>query len=152
MRKVFLTILCCLLVAAAAAQTRTFTTFIYNDDSISSEIQAYCNDFYPSVVRGTRGGELASLMKEAAINAAKGIGAGYVSAFIDLGVQTVASIVDRRERIRREWENTVASENTYLTHVSSISDLKDFYSVHLWPDGPQGHALQRHWLSAQEWR
>lgn len=129
MRKVLLTILCCLLVAAAAAQTRTFTTFIYNDDSISSEIQAYCNDFYPSVVRGTRGGELASLMKEAAINAAKGIGAGYVSAFIDLGVQTVASIVDRRERIRREWENTVASENTYLTHVSSISDLKDFYSV-----------------------
>ncbi len=129
MRKTLLTLLCCVMAGSVASQTRSFTTFIYNDDSISTEIQAYCNAFYPAVTRGSRSGDLGPMMKDAAVNAAKGIGAGYVSAFVDLGVKAVTGLMERRERIRSEWESTVASENMYLTHVNSISNLKDFYST-----------------------
>ncbi len=135
MKKIGILAALCLTAIAIQAQVTTTTAYIYNDDAVSEEVKQYCDQFYPNVIRGTRqarGGDeesLGALMKTAAINAAKGIGAGYVTSFIDLGVTAVVNLMQRKQRIKAEWESTVQSENVYLTSISSISNLKDFYSI-----------------------
>ncbi len=125
MKKVFV-ILCAVLCAMPLmAQTVKYTAFVYTDEGLADEIQDYSDHLRGSNSRGAFG----DLLLEASLNAAKGIGAGYVTSVVNLGVQTVAGLITRQQRLKKEWEQTVAAEDTFCTKLSTISGLKDFYST-----------------------
>lgn len=97
-----------------------YKTFIYTSDTLADEIQMI-NDAQDD----TRRFDLDLL--NASLGAVKGIGAGYVSAFIDLGVNAIGNLITRNARLKQEWEETVNKENFWTTKISSIQDVKDFY-------------------------
>ncbi len=74
----------------------------------------------------TRGylGDLLNAGKESI----KGIASGYISSFIDLGINAIGSLATRNARLKKEWEETVKAENIYTTSINSVSELNDFYS------------------------
>lgn len=100
----------------------TYETFIYTSDALSSEIQDLSNE------RAARGGYMADLGMAMA-NAGKGIAGGYVTSFIDMGVNAIASLITRPSRLKNEWEETVKAESTFETKFGTVSELNDFYSV-----------------------
>lgn len=100
----------------------TYKTFIYTSDALSSEIQDLSNE------RSSRGGYLGTL-GTAIADAGKGIAGGYVTSFIDMGVNAIASLITRPTRLKQEWEETVKAENTFETSFGTVSELNDFYSV-----------------------
>lgn len=100
----------------------TYETFIYTSDALSSEIQDLSNE------RAARGGYMADLGMAMA-NAGKGIAGGYVTSFIDMGVNAIASLITRPSRLKNEWEETVKAESTFETKFGTMSELNDFYSV-----------------------
>lgn len=100
----------------------TYETFIYTSDALSSEIQDLSNE------RAARGGYMADLGMAMA-NAGKGIAGGYVTSFIDMGVNAIASLITRPSRLKKEWEETVEAESTFETEFGTVSELNDFYSV-----------------------
>lgn len=108
------------------AQTVTYTAFIYTDESLSNEIKNYSD--MVSLHTDDRGA-FSDMLLEATLNAAKGIGAGYVTSVFDFGVQAVANLITRQQRIKQEWSQTVAAENTFCTQIHTITGLKDFYST-----------------------
>ena len=57
----------------------------------------------------------------------KGIASGYVTSFIDLGVNAIASLVTRNSRLKQEWEDMVQAENVYKTTLGTVSEVNDFY-------------------------
>lgn len=106
------------------AQTVKYTAFVYTDEGLADEIQDYSDHLCSSKSRGGFG----EILLEASLNAAKGIGAGYVTSVVDLGVQAIANLITRQQRLKQEWEQTVNAENTFVTQIHTISGLKDFYS------------------------
>lgn len=100
----------------------TYETFIYTSDALSSEIQDLSNE------RAACGGYMADLGMAMA-NAGKGIAGGYVTSFIDMGVNAIASLITRPSRLKNEWEETVKAESTFETKFGTVSELNDFYSV-----------------------
>lgn len=107
--------------AAVKAQV-TYKTFIYTSDALSSEIQDLSNE------RSARGGYIGDLGMAMA-NAGKGIAGGYVTSFIDMGVNAIASLITRPSRLKQEWEETVEAENMFETSLGTVSEINDFYSV-----------------------
>jgi hypothetical protein len=103
----------------AKEQTQNIAAIIYTSDNLSDEIQKLCDD------RDNR--SLASGMFNASLDAVKGIGGGYVTSFVNMGVNAVASLVTRNSRLQEEWEKTVTSENSWSTQVSTIQEVNDFY-------------------------
>ncbi|MCH5238111.1 MAG: hypothetical protein J1E95_09995, partial [Muribaculaceae bacterium] len=97
-----------------------YKTFIYTSDNLADEIQRV-NDEQDD----TRRFDVDLL--NATVGAVKGLGAGYVSAFIDLGVNAIGNLITRNARLQNEWEETVKKENSWSTTISSIQDIKDFY-------------------------
>lgn len=94
---VFLT---AILLISMPQQTRaqvTYKTFIYTSDALSSEIQDLSNE------NSSRGGYLGTL-GSAVVDAGKGIAGGYVTSFIDMGVNAIASLITRPSRLKQEWE------------------------------------------------
>lgn len=125
MKKVFV-ILCAIFCAMPLmAQTVKYTAFVYTDEGLATEIQNYSDHLRGSTSRGTSG----DLLLGASLNAAKGIGAGYVTSFVDLGVKAVASLVTRKQRLKQEWMETVNAENEFYTQIHTVSGIKDFYST-----------------------
>ena len=124
MKKNILIIMCCLMVSLAMAQTAEYQTFIYTSDDLADDIQQCEKDF--SIKRGDRRTFLGDLAGSS-LNAAKGIASGYVTSFIDMGVNAVASLVTRNSRLKEEWEKTVTAENTWQLQFSTVSDVNDFY-------------------------
>ena len=123
MKKTF-SILCAILCAMPLmAQTVKYTAFIYTNNRLANEIQDYSDHLRGSTSRGAFG----DLLLDASVNAAKGIGAGYVTSAVNLGVQAVASLITRQQRLEQEWSQTVDAENTFITQIHTISGLKDFY-------------------------
>lgn len=119
---VFLT---AILLISMPQQTRaqvTYKTFIYTSDALSSEIQDLSNE------NSSRGGYLGTL-GSAVVDAGKGIAGGYVTSFIDMGVNAIASLITRPSRLKQEWEETVQAENTFETSFGTVSELNDFYSL-----------------------
>lgn len=107
------------------AQTIKYTAFVYTDEGLANQIQTYSDQVRGGSTRGAFG----DLLLEASLNAAKGIGAGYVTSVVNLGVQSIASLITRNQRLKQEWEQTVNAENTFCTQIRTISGLKDFYST-----------------------
>ena len=127
MKKAFV-LLCAICCAIPLmAQTVKYTAFIYTDEGLAKQIQTYSDQVRFS--SGATRGEFGDLLLEASLNAAKGIGAGYVTSVVDLGVKTIASVITRTQRLKLEWEQTVNAENTFCTQIRTISGLKDFYST-----------------------
>lgn len=105
----------------AAAQAK-YETFIYTNDALSAEIQQL------SMERATRGSYAGTLL-HATTDAAKGIAAGYVTSFIDLGVNAIASLITRPSRLKCEWEEAVEAESVFETEFGTVSEINDFYST-----------------------
>lgn len=115
----FLFSLCaCLQVSAQQVE---FKTFIYTSNDLGEEIARHSE----LVNRKDRGylGDLFNASKESL----KGIASGYVTSFIDLGVNAIGSLLTRNARLKEEWEETVKAENIYKTKISTVSEINDFY-------------------------
>lgn len=101
------------------AQSVEYQTFIYTSEDLADEIQQQSNE------RGSRG-YLADLFM-ASKEAVKGIGAGYVTSFIDMGVNAIGSLFTHNARMKQQWEETVRAENVWQTQISTVSEINDFY-------------------------
>ena len=101
------------------AQSEEYQTFIYTSEDLALEIQQLSSE------RKSRG--YLSDLFVASKEAVKGIGAGYVTSFIDLGVNAIGSLFTRNSRLREQWEETVNKENVYETQISTVSEINDFY-------------------------
>lgn len=104
-----------------SAQQVEFKTFIYTSNDLGEEIARHSE----LVNRQDRGylGDLFNASKESL----KGIASGYVTSFIDLGVNAIGSLLTRNARLKEEWEETVKAENIYKTKISTVSEINDFY-------------------------
>lgn len=104
-----------------SAQQVEFKTFIYTSNDLGEEIARHSE----LVNREDRGylGDLFNASKESL----KGIASGYVTSFIDLGVNAIGSLLTRNARLKEEWEETVKAENIYKTKISTVSEINDFY-------------------------
>ncbi len=102
------------------AQSVEYQTFIYTNDDLANEIQSLCEER-----NSTRSymGDLFNASKESV----KGIASGYVTSFIDLGVNAIGSLLTRNSRLKNEWEETIRTENVYTPNISTISEINDFY-------------------------
>ena len=104
-----------------SAQQVEFKAFIYTSNDLGEEIARHSE----LVNRKDRGylGDLFNASKESL----KGIASGYVTSFIDLGVNAIGSLLTRNARLKEEWEETVKAENIYKTKISTVSEINDFY-------------------------
>lgn len=124
MKKIVSICVGCLMASLSMAQTAEYQTFIYTSDDLADDIQQCEHDF--SLKNGRKRGMIGELGL-ASLNAAKGIASGYVTSFIDMGVNAVASLITRNSRLKEEWEKTVTAENTWQSQISTVSDVNDFY-------------------------
>ena len=109
----------CVMPCMVMAQTEEYQTFIYTSDDLAQEIQQQSSE------RGSRG-YLADLFN-ASKESVKGIGAGYITSFIDLGVNAIGALFTRNSRMKQQWEEIVKAENVYQTQISTVSEINDFY-------------------------
>lgn len=114
---IFLSLITCIL---ASAQSIEYKTFIYTSENLADDIQRI-NDKQDD----TRRFDIDLL--NATLGASKGIGSGYISTFIDMGVNALGNLITRNARQKKEWEDMVRDENVWSTKISSIQDVKDFY-------------------------
>lgn len=103
----------------AQSQTVQYQTFIYTSDDLAQEIQQQSNELKSR-------GYLSDLFF-ASKEAVKGIGAGYVTSFIDMGVNAIGSLFTHNTRMKQQWEETVKAENVWQTQISTVSEINDFY-------------------------
>lgn len=102
------------------AQTIEYKTFIYTSEDLADDIQRV-NDSQDD----TRRFDVDLI--NATIGATKGIGAGYISTFIDMGVNAIGNLITRSARQKKEWEEMIKEENVWSTKITSVQDVKDFY-------------------------
>ena len=107
------------LTLTGTAQQVEYQTFIYTSDNLSEDIARLYDE------QKTR--DLSDLFN-ASKEAAKGIASGYITSFIDLGVNAIASLATRKSRLKKEWEETVRAENIYETQINTVSEVNDFYN------------------------
>ena len=109
-----LTLACCL-----SAQSIEYQTFIYTSDNLSEDIKR------ESEAQGQR--SVFGDMLGATTNALSGMATGYITSFVDLGINAIGSLITRKARQKAEWEETVQKENIYETTIRTVSDVNDFY-------------------------
>lgn len=119
MKKMILLLVIMITPVICFSQTVQYQTFIYTSDDLAEEISKQSEE------QGTRG-YLGSLF-DASLGALNGIASGYVTSFIDIGVNAFASLVTRNSRLKKEWEEAVKAENIYETTISTVSEINDFY-------------------------
>ena len=118
MKKSIIILLCLFWTLYSKAQGVEYQTFIYTSDELADEIAKQSEELGTS--RGYLG-DLFNASKEA------GIASGYVTSFIDLGVNAIGAFFTRNSRLKEEWEKTVKQENVYQTQISTVSEVNDFY-------------------------
>lgn len=118
-KKLFTSVLLSVMPYMSMAQTEKYQTFIYTSDDLAEEIQQQSSE------RQSRG-YLADLFM-ASKEAVKGIGAGYVTSFIDMGVNAIGSLFTHNARMKQQWEEMVRAENVWQTQISTVSEIIDFY-------------------------
>ncbi len=99
-----------------------YETFIYTDKGLADKIQRE-NESQDRDVSRRFGADLSASF----LNAGKGIASGYVTSFIDMGVNAIASLITRKSRQQEEWLQTVQSENSWSTSINTVKEVKDFY-------------------------
>ena len=120
MKKSIIILLCLFWTLYSKAQGVEYQTFIYTSDELADEIAKQSEEL------GTSRGYLGDLFN-ASKEAEKGIASGYVTSFIDLGVNAIGALLTRNSRLKEEWEETVKQENVYQTQISTVSEVNDFY-------------------------
>lgn len=120
MKKSIIILLCLFWTLYSKAQGVEYQTFIYTSDELADEIAKQSEEL------GTSRGYLGDLFN-ASKEAGKGIASGYVTSFIDLGVNAIGALLTRNSRLKEEWEETVKQENVYQTQISTVSEVNDFY-------------------------
>lgn len=120
MKKSIIILLCLFWTLYSKAQGVEYQTFIYTSDELADEIAKQSEEL------GTSRGYLGDLFN-ASKEAEKGIASGYVTSFIDLGVNAIGALLTRNSRLKEEWEETVKKENVYQTQISTVSEVNDFY-------------------------
>ena len=120
MKKSIIILLCLFWTLYSKAQGVEYQTFIYTSDELADEIAKQSEEL------GTSRGYLGDLFN-ASTEAGKGIASGYVTSFIDLGVNAIGAFFTRNSRLKEEWEETVKQENVYQTQISTVSEVNDFY-------------------------
>ena len=113
-------IMCC----TAKAQVVKYETFIYTSKDLPKEIQRVNKEQDADRTRRFGAGAISS-----AADAGKGIVSGYITSFIDMGVNAVASLVTSRARQKSEWLEEVQAENSWSTTIGNVDEMKDFYSI-----------------------
>lgn len=120
MKKTIMIILCLIWTLHSKAQGVEYQTFIYTSDELADEIAKQSEEM------GTSRGYIGDLFN-ASKESVKGIASGYVTSFIDLGVNAIGSLFTRNSRLKGEWEETIKQENVYQTQISTVSEVNDFY-------------------------
>ena len=120
MKKSIIILLCLFWTLYSKAQGVEYQTFIYTSDELADEIAKQSEEL------GTSRGYLGDLFN-ASKEAGKGIASGYVTSFIDLGVNAIGALLTRNSRLKEDWEETVKKENVYQTQISTVSEVNDFY-------------------------
>ena len=121
MRKYLLTAVFFLITAMGMAQRVEYQTFIYTSDDLADEIARQSEELCYSR------GYLADLFN-ASLDAGKGIASGYITSFVDLGVNAIGAMLTSNARHKEEWLKTVKAENTFETHIRTMSEVNDFYN------------------------
>lgn len=111
----------CLLSLEGRAQCVEYRTFVYTSDDLPEEIARQSVN-----LEATRGSYLGDLF-QAGKESLKGIASGYVTSFIDLGVNAIGALLTRNARLKEEWEQTVKAENVFETDIRTMSEINDFY-------------------------
>lgn len=109
-----------LIVLPSVAQETQYKTFVYTSNELANEISKMNGE------RDASRGYLGDLFN-ATKNSLKGIGAGYVVSFFDLGVNAIGALFTQNSRQRKAWEETVKKENVFQTVINSVSEMSDFY-------------------------
>ena len=117
-------VLLCLMPEKSLAQTAEFKTFVYTSDQLYKDIKRV-NDSQDKDPTRRFGAEVAS----STLNAGKGIASGYITSFLDLGVNAIASLVTSKAKHKSEWLQTVQEENSWSTTISNVDEIKDFYKT-----------------------
>ena len=99
-----------------------YKTFIYTSEDLANDISKLNDE------RDSSRGYLGDLFS-ATTGSMKGIAAGYVTSFIDLGVSAIGALVTRNARMKKAWEEAVKKENVYQTVINSVSEMSDFYDA-----------------------
>ena len=120
MKKSIIILLCLFWTLYSKAQGVEYQTFIYTSDELADEIAKQSEEL------GTSRGYLGDLFN-ASKESVKGIASGYVTSFIDLGVNAIGALLTRNSRLKEEWEETIKHENVYQTQISTVSEVNDFY-------------------------
>ena len=100
-----------------------YETIVYTNDKIDLLIQ---NEYRKQGGEGERG-YLGDLGK-AVLNAGKGVAGGYVTSFIDIGVNAVASLITKSANDKVKWEDIVKSENIYQETLATVEPINNFYT------------------------
>lgn len=108
----------------ANAQVAKYETFIYTSSDLPEAIERV-NARQDGNATRRFGAEVAS----STLDAGKGIASGYVTSFIDMGVNAVASLVTSKARHKSEWLETVQAENSWSTALGNVDEMKDFYKT-----------------------
>ncbi|MDR0798206.1 MAG: hypothetical protein LBN18_00380 [Dysgonamonadaceae bacterium] len=64
----------------------------------------------------------------ATLGAGKGIAGGYVTSFIDLGVNMLGTLITKNAADRKQWEEIVTAENQFQETISTEQSINDFYA------------------------
>jgi hypothetical protein len=111
--------LCTSVLFAQGEKKESYKAFIYTDESLDQLIEQS-----KEVNRGDR-----SLLFDATTTAMKGIGMGYFTSVVDLGVNAVGAMIIQNSENHKKWREIVAAENKSSISIGTISGLKDFYST-----------------------
>ena len=109
-----------MMVLPSTAQETQYKTFVYTSNELANEISRMNSE------RDASRGYFGDLFN-AATNSVKGISAGYVTSFFDLGVNAIGALITQNSRRKKEWEEVVKKENVYQTVINSVSEMSDFY-------------------------
>jgi hypothetical protein len=111
--------LCTTLLFAQGEKKESYKSFIYTDENLDQLIEQS-----KEANRGDR-----SLLFDATTTAVKGIGMGYFTSVVDLGVNAVGALIIQNSENHKKWKEVVAAENKSSISIGTISGLKDFYSA-----------------------
>src|ERR1035437_9054706 len=107
--------LCTPLLFAQGEKKESYKSFIYTDENLDQLIQ--------QSELGER-----SIFLDAFPTADDGIGMGYFTSVIDLGVNAVGALIIQNSENHKKWKEIVDAENKSSISIGTISGLKDFYS------------------------
>lgn len=106
-----------------------YQTFVYTSSTLPEEIMS-ANNKLVELSEMQDAGDMrgfGSDLLAATLNAGRNIASGYITSFIDLGVNAIASLATRNSRLQKEWLETVEKENEWSMSLSTVDEIKDFY-------------------------